>query len=65
MAAAKGLETFRAELGTNPRVHCKNLYRWISVFASGSVAFAGTGEYAERAEVTAEARGTGGEGLLL
>jgi len=50
-AAAEGLDAYRAELGTNPRVFYKNLYRWNTAFLSGSVAFRDTDECAEGAKV--------------
>ncbi|MFH0915683.1 MAG: 4Fe-4S dicluster domain-containing protein [bacterium] len=65
LAAAEGLEAFRAELGTKPRVYYKNLHRWTKVFASGSVAFEDTDECAEGAKVTVEAgEATVGQGLV-
>jgi len=50
--AAEGLEGYRSELGTRPRVLYKNLHRWTKVFVAGSVAFADTDECAEGATVT-------------
>ena len=52
LAAAEGLETHRAGLGTMPRVYYKNLHRWTKVFVSGSAVFADTDECAEGARVT-------------
>lgn len=51
------LEVYRPDLGTKPRVYYKNLYRWEKVFVSASVAYAGTDECAEGAEVTVTADG--------
>ncbi len=48
----EGLEAYRAELGTRPRVYYKNLHRWTKVFVAGSVAYADTDECAEGATVT-------------
>ncbi|MCE5253423.1 MAG: carboxypeptidase regulatory-like domain-containing protein [Actinomycetia bacterium] len=55
--AAEGLEAFRPELGTKPRVLYKNLHRWTKVFVAGSAAFADTDECAEGAEVTVNKAG--------
>jgi len=52
MTAAEGLEAYRAELGTRPRVLYKNLYRWEKVFVAGSVAYADADECAEGAKVS-------------
>jgi Fe-S-cluster-containing dehydrogenase component len=51
VVAAEGLETYRPEFGTQPRVYFKNLHRWTAVFASGSAVFGDTDECAEGAEV--------------
>jgi Fe-S-cluster-containing dehydrogenase component len=51
LVAAEGLEVYRPELGTAPRVYYKNLYKWTQAFIAGSVAFGDTGECAEGAEV--------------
>lgn len=56
-AAAEGLEAYRAELGTRPRVHYKNLHLWTKVFLAGKVAFADTDECAEGATVTVTREG--------
>jgi Fe-S-cluster-containing dehydrogenase component len=50
-AQADGLEAYRAELGTNPRVWYKNLYRWTRAFVGGTVAYQDTDECAEGAVV--------------
>ncbi len=65
LAATEGLEAYQAGLGTKPRVYYKNLYRWTTVFVSGSVAFKDTDECAENATVTVQAGGaTVGQGLV-
>jgi hypothetical protein len=51
LAKAEGLEIYRPELGTAPRVCYKNLHKWTKVFIAGSVAFGDTGECAEGAQV--------------
>ncbi len=48
----EGLEDYRAELGTDPRVKYKNLYKWEKVFIGGSAVFKDTDECAEGAKVT-------------
>jgi len=48
---AEGLEAYRAELGTNPRVWYKNLHRWTHSFVGGTVAYQDTDECAEAAVV--------------
>jgi Fe-S-cluster-containing dehydrogenase component len=64
-AAAEGLQAFRPELDTGPRVYYKNLYRWEKVFVSGGVAFKDTDECAEGAKVTVTAAGAKvGEGVV-
>jgi Fe-S-cluster-containing dehydrogenase component len=37
MVAAEGLEAFRGDLGTKPRVYYKNLYRWTKAFVAANV----------------------------
>lgn len=49
MAQSEGLEAYRAELGTKPRVLYKNLYRWDKAFIAGSVAYGDTDECADGA----------------
>ena len=62
--AAEQLEAYRADLGTQPRVHYKNLYRWTKVFVAGSVAYADTDECADGAKVTVTQNGVpAGEAL--
>lgn len=48
-AAEEGLQVYRPEWGTRPRVYYKNLFRWEKVFVAASVAFADTDECAEGA----------------
>jgi Fe-S-cluster-containing dehydrogenase component len=48
----QGLEPYRAELGTAPRVYYKDLYRWTKAFIAGSAYFADGGDCAEGANVT-------------
>jgi Fe-S-cluster-containing dehydrogenase component len=63
--ATEGLEAFKAELGTKPRVLYKNLYRWEKVFVAASVAYKDTDECADGARVTVkEAGAVAGEGLV-
>jgi ferredoxin len=52
IVAAEGLEAYRSELGTKPRVLYKNLYRWEKVFVAASVAYRDTDECAEGAVLT-------------
>jgi Fe-S-cluster-containing dehydrogenase component len=59
LAAAEGLEAYRADLGTKPRVFYKNLYRWDKVFVAANVAYKDTDECAEGAKVTVKAAATG------
>ena len=49
IVADEGLEDYRAELDTNPRVMYKNLYKWDKIFVSGSVAYKDTDECADGA----------------
>lgn len=55
--AEEGLEDYRSDLGTNPRVKYKNLYKWEKVFIAGSAVFKDTDECAEGAKVTVQAAG--------
>jgi Fe-S-cluster-containing dehydrogenase component len=57
VAASEGLEVYRAELGTAPRVYYKDLHRWTKVFVAGSAYFADTGECAEGCGVTVSQEG--------
>jgi len=64
MTVAEGLEAFRGDFGTKPRVLYKNLYRWEKVFIGASVAYKDTDECADGARVTVSAGGTkAGEGV--
>ncbi len=64
IVAEEGLEDYRAELGTDPRVKYKNLYKWEKVFIGGSAAFKDTDECAEGAKVTIVSAGqVVGEGV--
>jgi Fe-S-cluster-containing dehydrogenase component len=47
----EGLEVYRPELGTAPRVYYKNLSKWTKVFVAGSVVWGDSGECAEGARV--------------
>jgi hypothetical protein len=55
---AEGLDVYRDDLGTSPRVYYKNLYRWTKAFVAGSVVFGDTGECAEGAKVVVSQNGT-------
>jgi Fe-S-cluster-containing dehydrogenase component len=55
---AEGLEAFRGDLGTNPRVWYKNLHRWTKAFVGGTVAYKDTDECAEGAVVLLWSKGT-------
>ncbi len=48
---ADGLELYRPDLGTKPRVYYKNLHRWTKVFVAASVAYEDTDECADGARV--------------
>ena len=64
IAAAQGLEAYKPELGTWPRVLYKNLYMWQKVFVAASVACQDTDECAQGAILTASGGGArAGEGL--
>jgi Fe-S-cluster-containing dehydrogenase component len=52
MKKAEGLEVYRPELKSNPRVYYKNLYRYMKAFIAGSVALGEKDECAEGAKVT-------------
>ncbi|MBN1319811.1 MAG: carboxypeptidase regulatory-like domain-containing protein [Thermoleophilia bacterium] len=58
LVRAEGLEVYRPELGTAPRVYYKNLHRWTKAFIAGSVVFGDTGECAEGARVVVTRDGT-------
>jgi Fe-S-cluster-containing dehydrogenase component len=52
MKKAEGLEVYRPELNSNPRVYYKNLYKYSRAFIAGSVALGEKDECAEGARVT-------------
>jgi Fe-S-cluster-containing dehydrogenase component len=56
-AAAEGLEAYRADLGTSPRVWYKNLHRWTTSFVAGTVAYCDTDDCAKGAVATLAADG--------
>jgi len=56
-AKEDGLEAYKAELGTSPRVWHKNLHRWTKAFVGGTVAYKDTDECAEGAVVILWAQG--------
>jgi Fe-S-cluster-containing dehydrogenase component len=49
---AEGLEPYRPELKTRPRIYFKNLHRFTSAFLAGNVVFKDTDEVAENVKVT-------------
>jgi Fe-S-cluster-containing dehydrogenase component len=49
---AEGLEAYRADLATRPRVYYKNLHRWTCAFVAGTVADKETDECAEGVTAT-------------
>jgi len=51
-AATEGLEAYKPELGTRPRVLYKNLFKWQKVFVAASVAYKDTDECAQGALLT-------------
>lgn len=57
IASAEGLEAYKPELGTRPRVLYKNLHCWQKVFIAASVAYKDTDECAEGAVLTASGGG--------
>jgi Fe-S-cluster-containing dehydrogenase component len=61
LRAAEGLETFRPELSSRPRVYYKNLHRWTTAFVAGTVVAGDTDECAEgvTATVTRDGRTVG------
>jgi Fe-S-cluster-containing dehydrogenase component len=56
-ASAEGLEAYKAELGTNPRVWYKNLHRWTKAFLGGTVAYKDIDDCAEGAVVILQKEG--------
>jgi Fe-S-cluster-containing dehydrogenase component len=57
LASTEGLEAYRADLGTKPRVWYKNLHRWTKSFVGGTVAYKDTDDCAEGAVVILQADG--------
>jgi Fe-S-cluster-containing dehydrogenase component len=55
--AEEGLEAYRPELGTAPRVYYKNLHRWTKAFLAGSVVFEDDGECAEGVAIILKSHG--------
>lgn len=51
-AAAEGLEAYKGELATSPRVYYRHLYRWTKAFLAASVVYTDSDECAEGAKVT-------------
>jgi Fe-S-cluster-containing dehydrogenase component len=60
-AQADGLQAYKAELGSKPRVYYKNLHLWTKAFLAASVVYKDTDECAEgvRATVTAAGKAAG------
>ena len=58
LVQSEGLEVYRSDLGTKPRVYYRNLYRWDKVFVGASVAYEDTDECADGAKVTVKVDGT-------
>jgi Fe-S-cluster-containing dehydrogenase component len=56
-AATEGLEAYKSELGTSPRVYYRNLYKWTKAFLAASVVYKDTDECAEGAKATASQAG--------
>jgi len=54
---AEGLEAYKAELGSSPRVWYKNLHRCTKAFVGGTVAYKDTDDCAEGAVAVLEAAG--------
>jgi Fe-S-cluster-containing dehydrogenase component len=52
LVESEGLEVYRPELGSRPRVYYKNLYRWTKAFIGANVALKDTDEVAEGARMT-------------
>jgi Fe-S-cluster-containing dehydrogenase component len=57
MAVSEGLEAFRADLGTMPRVYYKNLQRWTKALLAANVVCKDTDENAEGASAVVELAG--------
>jgi len=58
LVKAEGLEPYRADLGSKPRVYYKNLHLWTKAFVAGSAVFEDTGECAEGVTVVATNAGS-------
>lgn len=56
-AKAEGLEAYRAELESRPRVYYRNLHRWTKAFLAASVVYRDTDECAEGVSATVTAAG--------
>jgi Fe-S-cluster-containing dehydrogenase component len=62
--AEEGLEAYRGDLGTKPRVLYKNLYKWEKAFVAAGICYKDTDECADGAKVTVSVGGAkAGEGL--
>jgi hypothetical protein len=57
-AQAEGLQAYKAELGSKPRVYYKNLHLWTKAFLAASVVYKDTDECAEGVRATVTAAGT-------
>ncbi len=64
MVKAEGLEAYRADLGTKPRVYFKNLHMWTKAFVAGSAVFEDTSECAEGVTVAATRSGSAAGGCV-
>lgn len=63
-AEAEGLQAYKAELGSQPRVYYKNLHLWTKAFLAASVVYQDTDECAEGVSATVTAAGkAAGEAL--
>ncbi|MCF8095262.1 MAG: hypothetical protein K9J79_07865 [Desulfobacteraceae bacterium] len=57
IAASEGLEPYKPELGTRPRVLYKNLYKWHKIFVAASVGYKDVDECAEGALLSVSRKG--------
>jgi Fe-S-cluster-containing dehydrogenase component len=57
MVAAEGLQAYRGDLGTRPRVYYKNLHRWTKAFVAANVVCKDTDENADGATAVVELAG--------
>jgi Fe-S-cluster-containing dehydrogenase component len=57
VTASEGLQAFRADLGTKPRVYYKNLHRWTKAFVAANVVSKTTDENVEGASAVVELDG--------